>query len=904
MVDLSKFDVAVDAIGAVTASTFNEKLANDPSYLAATEKTEQQFILDVEKYMSHNFRYYQKEALAAFDYFLRAGGDNWFKQNLYENIGDRQIPFYGFEMATGSGKTLLMGALILYLWKHHGQKNFLIIVPSTEIYEKTIHNFDSNHIKRVFSNYLVEKYNLVTGDNFTDRSSNYDPDAAFSIYVFTVQKFFERASGEQVLKVDKPWEESPWKRGGDTISFREFLKERGLVVLTDEAHHYQNYRVSQEGNKSSGDVIADFGPQIVLEFTATAVTDDPSSSKRNQKIIYDYPINRFLDDGYGKKVRAFGYTGGVGVSEDATVSEEDKRKFLVAFLIHMVKKKALALADEESKPKPILLVRAREIEHADNLLPEIEKICLEDSLIEEVYSEITGGRKYDITELVRANVTLDEFKKDIKAIPGKAFVYHSKNASNLDIREKIDTIETNDQEILIQIKKLEEGWDLLNPYTILILSNNTGTSVKRYVRQLIGRGVRLFREKRIRGDLTGLLEEQEEVLHVVCNKGTSFHEFIESIREGMGLSKKQLEEETFTAEKRNRINPDFGKYINLKLPKIKIIHTFSLSPDALIEKLTYEGLELQQWLEEHTAISDGLRFWRITEEDTFAEKSMSDEADLDRGHAPFKPEELKLDPMKEIRAIVRYVIDNQSVLPSLPATRQKLTDAIAALNTKGLMYKKHNQNSRVLYGGMLSRSLRTHLVNVINGQFTEILHEDMLELHRIFPEEKIRVEQDPDSGAFIGIKKWNEFHKPDIVTSTHLGGNVFTGFNKSWFEFNSFDVGPEFRLAIVLDNCPDVEFWIRNRRHFGFCYGSHWYYPDFIVYANKKLYIIEPKGSQWLESERVKQELKILSDIRRKGYGSLFLLDKTINEKIYGRSNTFSDIIKNDDLEVVLKSMG
>ena len=186
----------------------------------------------------------------------------------------------------------------------------------------------------------------------------------------------------------------------------------------------------------------------------------------------------------------------------------------------------------------------------------------------------------------------------------------------------------------------------------------------------------------------------------------------------------------------------------------------------------------------------------------------------------------------------------------------------------------------------------------------EIHHEDMLELNRIFPEEKIRVEQDPDSGAFIGIKKWNEFHKPDTVTSTQLKGNVFTGFNKSWFEFNSFDVGPEFRLAIVLDSCPDVEFWIRNRRHFGFHYGSHWYYPDFIVYANKKLYIIEPKGFDWIESERVKQELKILLDIRKKGYGSLFLLDKTINEKIYGHAHTFSDIIKNDDLEDILKSMG
>lgn len=902
MTDLSKFGVDTESPGSGLALVFNEKLAKDPSYLAAIEKTEQMFILDIEKYMIHNFRYFQKEAMAAFDYFLKADEENWFKNVLYEEIDGHKIPFYGFEMSTGSGKTMLMGALILYLNKHHNQKNFLIIVQSDAIYEKTIRNFDSNHIKRVFSNYLVEKYNLVTGDNFTDKSSNYDPDAAFSIYIFKIQKFFERSSVDQVMKVDKVWEESPWKRGRDTISFHDFLKEHSLVVLTDEAHHYQNYRVSNEGNKSSGDIIANFDPQMVLEFTATAVTNDPSTSKRSQKIIYDYPINKFLDDGYGKKIRAFGYTGGVDLHDDEIVSEEDKRKFLVAFLIHQVKKKAMELAVEVSKPKPILLIRARDTEHADNLLPEIERLSSEDKLIEEVYSEVTGGHKYDITEIVRANVNLNDFKKAVKEIPGKAFVFHNKNDSNTDVRDKIDNIETNDQEVLIQIKKLEEGWDLLNPYTILILSNNTGTSVKRYVRQLIGRGVRLFREKRTTGDLTGLLEEHQEVLHVVCNKGASFHKFIESIREDMGLSKENLEEEKFTVEKINTINTAFGKYMGLKLPDIKIKHAFSLSEKELFAKLTYEGLELQQWFEEHTAISDGIRYWRITEEDNIAEKSINEEINLDRG-APFKPDELKLDSLREIRPIIRYVIDNQSVLPSLPATREKLIDAISVINTKELMYKLVTPNSRAAYVGMLSRSLRAHLVKVINNHFTEIRHENLFELNYFFPEEKIRVEKNLDSGKFVGIGKWNEFHKPEIVTSSHLKGKVFTGFERAWFEYNSFDVGPEFRLAITLDACPDVEFWIRNKRQFRFRYGIHSYFPDFIVYNNKKLYIIEPKGSDKITTERVKQEVKILSDIREKGYGSLFLLDNTINKKIYGHATNFEDIIKNDNLNEILNNI-
>lgn len=888
---MTKQQVLTKEPGEGLAAEFNDMLQKDKSYQTAISKTDQVFILAVEKYMAHNFRYYQKEALAAFEYLVGANDENWFKKNLYE----KGIPFYGFEMATGSGKTLLMGALILHLYKNHRMRNFLIIVPSTTIYEKTVQNFDSNHMKKVFSNYMVEKYNLVTGDNFTDKSSNYDPDAAFSIFIFTIQKFFERSIGEQVLKVDKVWEESPWKSGGNTISFREYLTGQGLVVLTDEAHHYQHYRVGQVGNKSSGDVIADFKPEMVLEFTATAVTDDPSQSRRNQKIIYDYTINRFLSDGYGKKVRAFGYTGGVDVRDDSSVSEEDKRKFLVAFLIHQLKKKALKLAEPNSI-KPILLVRARDTTHADNLLPVIEEeVPKDEELINAVYGEITGGHKYDVTEMVQANVTLEEFKKALKELRGKAFVYHSGNDSDPEVRRKIETIESNEQEVLIQIKKLEEGWDLQNPYTILILSNSTSPFVKTYVRQLIGRGVRLFREKREKGDLAGMLDEHQEVLHVVCNRGTSFHEFIEDIRQEMGLSRENLEEEKHTVQINNRIQALVGQYSGLKLPEVTVVPTFQLSAEQLVEKLDFSGLELQQWFEEHTMIIEGKRYWRITEEDKKIEISISEEIDLDRGQAKYEPKPIELEP-KEIRTIVRYVIDNQSVLPSVSATRQRLIDAIGELKKKDLMYKHHNPSSRANYVAMLSYSLRNHLVKVINSLFTEERREEEKDLHQWFQEEGVRVEQDPATGKNVGIIKWSEVPDKDNVTSKFLRGKLITGFKKSWFDYNSFDAGPEFRLAIVLDSCPDVEFWIRNQRQFRLRYGSHMYHPDFIVFSGSKLWLVEPKGSDRVETERVKQEINLLRKMAEKGYGAVFLLDTTIESKIYKRAHTFKDMVDNSDL--------
>ena len=472
--------------------SFYEILKNDESYKLALQKIEQEFIDTIERSMAYDFRYYQRQALSVFDFFQNVSREHyWFKEGVFESeFADGTIPFYGFEMATGSGKTLLIGSLLAYLHKYRGYKNFLIITPNTTIYEKTIYNFDEMNTKRVFSNYIDMSYNVVTGDNFIDKTSGYIENADFNIFIFNIQKFFDRDSG--TLRLDKEWEQSFWNDGlGNTIPFREYLKKEKLVILTDEAHHYQNFLVGGVGNKSSGDIILSLKPEMVLEFTATAIAEEETETRRTQKIIYQYPINNFITDGYGKKVRAYGYTGFADKSETADVTEDDKKKFLVSYLIHLVKKRAL-----EEILKPILLVRSRDILHANNLLEWImDDLNNENTLIETTYNEIVKGEKFEINDLISRYITLDEFKLGIRKLPEKSFVYHSDNENEEEVKQKLNTIESNDQEVLIQIKKLEEGWDIQNPYTILILSVSKN-SMKIYVKQLIGRGVRTSLEKK------------------------------------------------------------------------------------------------------------------------------------------------------------------------------------------------------------------------------------------------------------------------------------------------------------------------------------------------------------------------------------------------------------------------
>ena len=73
-------------------------------------------------------REYQKEAIGRLVYY-------------FTDFPDRRKPVQLlFQMATGSGKTLIMAAAILYLYER-GYRNFVFFVNSTNIIKKTKDNF-------------------------------------------------------------------------------------------------------------------------------------------------------------------------------------------------------------------------------------------------------------------------------------------------------------------------------------------------------------------------------------------------------------------------------------------------------------------------------------------------------------------------------------------------------------------------------------------------------------------------------------------------------------------------------------------------------------------------------------------------------------------------------------------
>ena len=64
-------------------------------------------------------------------------------KDAYPNISDfeRDFPSICFALATGVGKTRLMGAFIAYLFLTRRSKHFLVLAPNTTIYEKLISDF-------------------------------------------------------------------------------------------------------------------------------------------------------------------------------------------------------------------------------------------------------------------------------------------------------------------------------------------------------------------------------------------------------------------------------------------------------------------------------------------------------------------------------------------------------------------------------------------------------------------------------------------------------------------------------------------------------------------------------------------------------------------------------------------
>lgn len=365
---------------------------------------------------------------------------------------ERSFPSLCFALATGVGKTRLMGAFIAYLHLEHGVRNFFVLAPNLTIYDKLLGDFSPVSPKYVFqgiAEFAVKSPMLVTGDNFEERPQVmqlFETDDVV-INVFNIAKF-----GVKSKESRKAWQLSEYL--GQSY-FEHLAEQKDLVLLMDESHRYRGEAAMQ--------AIAALRPMLALELTATPQVEGSAGPTRFRNIIYEYPLANAMRDGFVKEPavatrRDFKASG-------MTKEQLDRLKLEDGIRIHEDAKVSLDVyARERGLPavKPFMLVIATDTEHANRLVAEME-------------SESFFAGRY------RGRV--------IQVHSGQKGAEKDENVARLLAVERAD----EPTEIVVHVNMLKEGWDVTNLFTIVPLR---AADSRTLVEQSIGRGLRLPYGKR------------------------------------------------------------------------------------------------------------------------------------------------------------------------------------------------------------------------------------------------------------------------------------------------------------------------------------------------------------------------------------------------------------------------
>ncbi|HCR81462.1 MAG: hypothetical protein UY13_C0002G0154 [Candidatus Pacebacteria bacterium GW2011_GWB1_47_8] len=866
--------------------TFYDLVSQDQQYKTAVGLPSPKTIENYDKIqhlLKFALRPYQIEALNAFQLFWKDGFDSRsLKQKTLQQSSDdngKVVEWHkvGFEMATGSGKTLLMGATILDLYQR-GFKDFLILTPNTILFDKTIENFTPRAVKSIFGDGWNLTYNLVTGNSYRDKTCNYEEGRDISFYVFNMQKFYDKAAssnqkdGEDTMKgtpyVRRPLEESLWrdKSGNNTISFVEFLRERRPVIVSDEAHHYQR--------KKTTEAIFELLPRIVLEFTATSLEKGGSESF-GQDNLYKYPMQRYIGEGYGKRIFAVG----CGTSDEKIsneVTDSDKQKLVWGMLIHLLKTESLATTNAPVK-KAMLLTKARTIKHADAIDTYLrnwpDSVSGElDDVLEQVNREGT-----DIAKIVRKNVlkSKSELINKLSRVAKSVFTIHSENKSEEEVWTDYQSLDDNKAEIVNQVRIFTEGVDYDNFYTIVVLGD-TVEKVGLAAAQLIGRGLRLYKEKREFDILGDELKEQSEILHIICERGHRFDQIVEEIRQKLALSQASVEIPTEEEDRENKVNRKIIDDYEIPILQIKSVATGKSFEDTLKDK----SLSIKSFIDEVCGLSKGDKVLKpeVLAMVDYAEIT-TDEITLQTDKPATTRRTINLSKNETARWALDFIeqtgsfIGNNSFDTAKKLIENIINAGIQVDTAYAVDYKR------------ALKALKKSIIEFYGSGAFELMFDGQFMFRKknvkeVFVDGKVTVRK--RNGLTLNLIS---AHQP---MSSHLQqkGIIIEGYNFSARPFVKFDSPPEKWVADALEHLCSLDekkksFWVRNDP---FEYPVEVkpapFYPDFLAFIEDKWIIVDVKGKHLAETKQIddrKKALKLLE--KESGVQTFFLVDKVMESR-------------------------
>lgn len=368
---------------------------------------------------------------------------------LYPTCSDfeRDFPSVCFSLATGVGKTRLMGAFISYLYVAKGIKNYFVLAPNLTIYNKLIDDLSNpqspKYVFRGISEFAVTPPRIITGDNYAEARQSTLFKETVKINIFNISKINSEVRGGREPRI---------KRLSEYLgeSYFNYLSELpDLVLLMDESHHYR----ADSGLKA----INELKPILGLELTATPID---THNNKFKNVVFDYPLAKALQDGFVKEPAIATRRDFNPDQYRNDPKELDLIKLEDGVRIHEDTKVALDIYSRDTNNRlvrPFVLVVARDTDHAKEIREMIES---------ERFFE--GRYKGKVME-IHSNQRGEEKEENVQRL--------------LDLEKPENPIE-----IVVHVNMLKEGWDVTNLYTIIPLR---AANSQILTEQTIGRGLRL-----------------------------------------------------------------------------------------------------------------------------------------------------------------------------------------------------------------------------------------------------------------------------------------------------------------------------------------------------------------------------------------------------------------------------
>lgn len=790
---------------------------------------------------------------------------------------EREFPSMAFSIATGVGKTRLMGAFITYLYLKKGIRNFFILAPGSTIYEKLIEDFGNpafhKYVFNGISEFVHNQPRVITGDNYAQQGRLYS-EQEIRINIFNIQKFnrdtTEATRGKEKGKLPKI------KRLSEYLgqSYWNYLSNlNDLVILMDEAHRYRA--------DASMRAVNELKPVLGLELTATPFYGNNIPFKN---VVYEYSLAQALADGKYVKSPAIATrknlnTKGMSDSEIEIIKMED------AISIHQDTKNELKIYannNQVKQVKPFVLVVCRDISHANDIYEYINSESFFDGQYKDKVLQIDSSTKND-DYIAPQFLSLEN--------PG------------------------NQIEIVIHVNMLKEGWDVTNLYTIVPLRAANASIL---VEQTIGRGLRLPYEGKRTGD------DKIDKLTVVAHE--NFERVIEAAQDTDSVLNKmnfiEIDEDDLKEESRVVVSKDTTQSFfdkeeteikNIQEPEIKqkaqnsldakkaiitALPDFNSLPEVRkVEDLNKEEVKRKVMRKVEQNLKSGqLNMFAddiVNEAEQVYEKMVSEykrniieipRMDLVQGEVKvnFKPFDLNVAGINYTaleQEIIRMDLKDGRNVETLKAKSSgSYGNPVKLIIAELINYPEidYDENADLLYhlATQAFEALQSNIpddkeLNLTVYQFksaiAEKIYNQMKQHFKLSMPEYIA----PKVFPFVRIEPWsfsalvNKGYRDyrDIVSPTKdVPKYVYRGFEKACHFEYKFDSKAEQDLSFVLENDNNVIKWLRpapNQFRIYWDNNSKRYEPDFIAETNDTIFMIEVKRSDQTEEQSVVAKMEV-----------------------------------------------